>query len=113
MRKSKDNWRHGLQNNLVASGTRRFAGGSAVYCRRQSRNPETFGFRVIAKVDNLARFPEMGRIVPEENDDTLREIVLRPYRIIYRIIPSQQVVAVARIWHGARGEPDIPSRLTF
>jgi plasmid stabilization system protein ParE len=74
---------------------------------------EIFGFRLMAKVDGLATFPEMGRIVPEENEGTLREIVLRPYRIIYQIIPSRQIVAVARIWHGARGEPEIPSRLTF
>ena len=74
---------------------------------------ETFGFRLMAKVDGLAEFPEMGRRVPEENDDMLREIVLRPYRIIYRLIPSQKIVAIARIWHGARGEPNIPSRLNF
>jgi len=72
---------------------------------------EAFGFRLMSKVDVLANFPLIGRVVPEENDENLREIILRPYRIVYRVISAQQVVAIARIWHGARGEPEIPSRL--
>jgi plasmid stabilization system protein ParE len=74
---------------------------------------ESFGFRLMAKVDMLANFPLIGRVVPEENDENMREIILRPYRIIYRVIPAQQVVAIARIWHGARGEPEVPDRLDF
>ena len=30
---------------------------------------ESFGFRLMAKVDLLAQFPEIGRIVPEEQDE--------------------------------------------
>jgi toxin ParE1/3/4 len=74
---------------------------------------ESFGFRLMSKVDVLANFPQIGRVVPEENDANIREISLRPYRIIYQVLPAQQVVAVARIWHGARGEPEIPTRLEF
>src|SRR5438445_617476 len=74
---------------------------------------EAFGFRLMSKVDVLANFPQLGRVVPEERDENLREIILRPYRIIYQVLPDQQVVAVARLWHGARGEPEIPSRLEF
>ena len=74
---------------------------------------ETFGLRLMARVDPLRNFPEMGRVVPEENDENIREIVLRPYRIIYRVIQVQQVVAIARVWHGARGEPEISGSLEF
>ncbi len=74
---------------------------------------ETFGYRLMSKVDMLANFPQLGRVVPEENDMNIREIVLRPYRIIYQVLPAQQVVAIARIWHGARGEPEVPERLEF
>jgi len=72
---------------------------------------ESFGFRLMSKVDVLANFPQIGRVVPEENDENIREIVLRPYRIIYQVLPAQQVVAIARIWHGARGEPEVSNRL--
>jgi toxin ParE1/3/4 len=74
---------------------------------------ESFGLRLMSKVDVLANFPLIGRVVPEDNHENIREIVLRPYRIIYRVIPAQQVVAIARIWHGARGEPEVPGRLEF
>jgi plasmid stabilization system protein ParE len=67
----------------------------------------------MSKVDVLAQFPQIGRVVPEENDETIRELILRPYRIIYKILAEKETVAIARIWHGARGEPDIPSQLNF
>lgn len=74
---------------------------------------ESFGYRLMSRVDVLAQFPQIGRVVPEENDETVREIVLCPYRIIYKVLAEKQVVAIARIWHGARGEPEIPSQLNF
>jgi toxin ParE1/3/4 len=74
---------------------------------------EAFGLRLMTKTDSLANFPQLGRVVPEEHDENIREIVLRPYRIIYQVISAKQIVAIARIWHGARGEPDVPSHLAF
>jgi plasmid stabilization system protein ParE len=62
----------------------------------------------MGRTDSLANFPQLGRVVPEQNDENIREIILRPYRIIYQVLPAQQVVAIARNWHGARGEPEIP-----
>ena len=44
---------------------------------------ESFGFRLMSKVDVLAKFPQIGRVVPEEHDENIRELILRPYRIIY------------------------------
>lgn len=70
-----------------------------------------FGFRIISKVDVLANFPQLGRAVPEENDERIRELIFRPHRIIYQVLAAQQLIAIVRIWHGARGEPEIPSRL--
>jgi plasmid stabilization system protein ParE len=72
---------------------------------------ESFGYRLISKVDALAQFPQLGRVVPEENDESVREIIFRPYRIIYKVLAEKEIVALARIWHGARGEPEIPGRL--
>jgi plasmid stabilization system protein ParE len=64
-------------------------------------------------VDLLAQFPELGRMVPEEQDENIREVILPPYRIVYLVFAETHVIAIARIWHGARGEPEIPSRLEF
>ena len=74
---------------------------------------ESFGFRLMSKVDLLAQFPELGRVVPEEQNEAIREIILRPYRIVYQLLAKQNAVAIVRIWHGARGEPEITSHLEF
>jgi plasmid stabilization system protein ParE len=74
---------------------------------------ESFGYLLMSQVDVLAQFPQIGRMVPEENDPTIREIVFRSYRIIYKVLEEKQRVAIARIWHGARGEPEIPGQLNF
>jgi plasmid stabilization system protein ParE len=74
---------------------------------------ETFGYLLMTKVDTLASFPRLGRIVPEENDEDIREVIFRSYRIVYLVIEKQQVVAIMRVWHGARGEPVIPERMDF
>ena len=67
----------------------------------------------MAKVDLLAQFPQLGRVVPEEQDENVREVILPPYRIIYRAVAQDHVMAFARVWHGARGETEIPSPLEF
>jgi toxin ParE1/3/4 len=74
---------------------------------------ESFGCRLMSKVDVLAQFPQIGRVVPEEEDETIRELILPPYRIIYKVLAEKEIVAMARIWHGARGEPEIPGNLNF
>ena len=72
---------------------------------------ESFGYQLMSKVDLLMQFPLAGRAVPEANDETLREIVFRPYRIIYKVMTEKQIIGIVRVWHGARGEPEIPGKL--
>jgi plasmid stabilization system protein ParE len=66
-----------------------------------------FGQFLVSRTKMLAQFPELGRIVPEFNDHLIREIVVRSYRVIYRVDRARRSVEVARFWHGARGTPDI------
>ena len=51
--------------------------------------------------------PEAGRMVPEYRSPRIREIVYRPYRIIYRLDIERQIVEIARVWHAARGAPSV------
>ncbi len=60
------------------------------------------GEALIEKTKALAQFPLSGRIVPEFNDPAIRELILKPYRIVYRINERSKTVGVARYWHGAR-----------
>ncbi|HEU6448821.1 MAG TPA: type II toxin-antitoxin system RelE/ParE family toxin [Verrucomicrobiae bacterium] len=57
---------------------------------------ESFGYLLMSKVDVLAQFPQIGRVVPEENDETIREIIFRSYRLIYKILAGKEMVAIAR-----------------
>ena len=68
---------------------------------------ERFGSALIEKLKLLREQPLLGRVVPERADPQLREIIHRPYRIIYRVNEQSKTVEVLRFWHGARGEPEV------
>jgi toxin ParE1/3/4 len=65
----------------------------------------TFGQFLLSSTKHLADFPEMGRVVPEFDDPSIREIVVRSYRVIHRVDHSDCRVDIARFWHAARGIP--------
>ncbi len=78
------------------------------FIARDSRaRAETFGYRLMEATDKLQQFPEIGRIVPEFHFATVREIVVRAYRIVYRVNHEHQSVEIARVWHAARGTPSL------
>lgn len=66
-----------------------------------------FGQFLVSQARRLADHPEMGRVVPEFADPALREIVVRPYRVIYRIDAREERIDVVRFWHAARGIPGV------
>jgi len=45
--------------------------------------------RITTRSEQIASFPMSGRKVPEYEADDIREIIEKPYRIIYRIKPDQ------------------------
>lgn len=59
-----------------------------------------FADRAFRATDRLLRHPRLGRIVPELEIETIREIILGNYRIIYRI--REEEVQVVTIHHAAR-----------
>jgi toxin ParE1/3/4 len=65
------------------------------------------GYTLIEKTKALAAFPRTGGVVRESADDNIRQLVLPPYRIIYRIDDAARVVGVARYWHGAQSNLSI------
>jgi toxin ParE1/3/4 len=53
--------------------------------------------RIVAAVERLRMFPESGRRVPERQDPAIREIILSPYRIVYRLRDgAAEIVTVFR-----------------
>jgi toxin ParE1/3/4 len=59
--------------------------------------------RIVARVEQLAAFPESGRIVPERQDAAIREVIVRPYRIVYRYRGS--TVEIVTVFRGTREFP--------
>lgn len=93
---------------IAPSAARNLENIVAFIARDNPDAAERLGFRLIAKAELLAGFPQMGRIIPEFGKSDLREIIHRSYRIMYRVNAQQQVVEVIRYWHAARGFPLVP-----
>jgi addiction module RelE/StbE family toxin len=60
--------------------------------------------QLITAIDQIAAFPDSGRAVPEFEDPQVREIVRRPYRIVYRTVGPAQI-HVLTVHHGSRRFP--------
>ncbi|MBK8042865.1 MAG: type II toxin-antitoxin system RelE/ParE family toxin [Haliscomenobacter sp.] len=46
---------------------------------------------ILENVEQLALFPFLGRKVPEVNIPSIREMIIRKYRVIYSVPDSSQV----------------------
>lgn len=67
----------------------------------------SFGYELMSETDRLQEFPELGRMVPEYRNDDIREIIFRLYRIVYRVDRDRKLCQIARVWHSARGIPQL------
>jgi plasmid stabilization system protein ParE len=56
--------------------------------------------QAVLSVERLLRFPKLGRVVPEAQDENIRELVHQNYRIIYRIAGER--IEILTIVHGSR-----------
>jgi len=53
--------------------------------------------RLVHAPERLQQFPESGRIVPERDEPHLRELIVRPFRLVYRVRDdSIEIVTVFR-----------------
>jgi len=69
--------------------------------RDAPRTAERFIRRIFKTVERLERFPLSGSLVPELRDESFREIRLKRYRIIYRVL-KRDAVEIVTVHHGAR-----------
>jgi toxin ParE1/3/4 len=63
--------------------------------------------RIIQRFETASKLPFSNRVVPKKAEDPIREAVLKPYRLIYQIDSNRSVINILRIWHAARGIPEI------
>ena len=59
-------------------------------------------------IEKLPKHPTLGRIVPELNNEDLRELIFRNYRIIYQPL-SEGRISILSIHHHSRLIPNNPA----
>jgi toxin ParE1/3/4 len=68
-------------------------------------NPEAarkLGQRLLEKTKELSQFPFKGQKVPEFDDANIRQLILKPYRIVYRVEEDKKRISIARFWHSSQ-----------
>lgn len=70
-----------------------------------AQNSEKYAMMTVKKLfertEILKNFPEAGRIVPEKNEETVRELIEGNFRIIYEIASADQI-NILTVYHSAR-----------
>ena len=73
-----------------------------------SRDAPLYAKRLVDKLTHasqrLIAHPRAGRTVPEYGDTELRELIVSPYRVVYRLKPDR--VDIIAVFHGAQQLPD-------
>ncbi|MCP3958258.1 MAG: type II toxin-antitoxin system RelE/ParE family toxin [bacterium] len=73
----------------------------AFIARDAPRTAKRFVQRIFETVGRLERFPLAGPPVPELGSVEFREIRLKKYRIIYRVL-EPEAVEIVTVYHGSR-----------
>ncbi len=60
--------------------------------------------KLTRRSQQLVGHPYSGRIVPDYDDRNLRELIVFPHRLIYRV--TADCIYVIAVFHGARQLPD-------
>ena len=72
-----------------------------------AQNSPVYADRVVDRLtrrsEQIGTFPRSGRRVPEYDREDLREVIEKPYRIVYRIREEQ--VDVLAVFHSAQRLP--------
>ena len=67
---------------------------------RSPASAEALLRRAVRAAESLQTLSERGRIVPDMNAPSVREIIVRPYRLVYRVRPER--IEIMGLIHGAR-----------
>ncbi|NLH41572.1 MAG: type II toxin-antitoxin system RelE/ParE family toxin [Planctomycetes bacterium] len=62
---------------------------------------------IFSSIERASEWPFSNRVVPEKAEESVREAILKPYRIVYQVDADHDTVHILRIWHAARGIPDL------
>jgi toxin ParE1/3/4 len=61
---------------------------------------QRFVAEILDRIETLSNNPDLGRIVPEFSTDSIRELIHKPFRVVYLGEPS--TIFIIRIWRSER-----------
>lgn len=61
---------------------------------------QDFVVAIVEHIETLSAHPDMGRVVPEFSDDSIRELIHSPFRIVY--LRESESVNIIRVWRSER-----------
>ena len=60
---------------------------------------------ILNRIETLVESPDIGRMVPEFNTENIRELIHKPFRVVY--LRESTSVFVVRVWRSER-ELELP-----
>ena len=64
-----------------------------------------FVAKILDRIETLVDNPDIGRVVPEFNVDDIRELIHKPFRVVY--LKESTSIFVVRVWRSER-ELELP-----
>ena len=61
---------------------------------------QRFVAEILDRVEKLTDNPDIGRVVPEYCSDNIRELIHKPFRVVYLREPS--TIFIVRVWRSER-----------
>ena len=55
---------------------------------------------IVEHIETLSAHPDIGRVVPEFNDDSIRELIHSPFRVVY--LREIESIKIIRVWRSER-----------
>ncbi len=61
---------------------------------------QEFVASIVEHVETLSSHPDIGRVVPEFDDESIRELIHSPFRVVY--LRESKSIKVIRVWRSER-----------
>ena len=61
---------------------------------------QRFVAEILDRIETLFNNPDIGRIVPEFSTDNIRELIHKPFRVVY--LRESSTIFIIRIWRSER-----------
>lgn len=61
---------------------------------------QEFVVAIVGHVETLSIHPDIGRVVLEFNDDSIRELIRTPFRVVY--LRESESINIIRVWRSER-----------